>query len=451
MKNIVLLGIQGTSNLGDRLVCECTRLIIERLLLKHGISDVEIVSYDMLGKKYYSYLAEKKKRDAEVKIRFRLEAEQELKRARTRVAFGTGTDALLSVNAASDCSAQSDDELIEKEFRRRFDEYNEKEKKDKPIQLEASSADGAKIINADTAAVIFFGGGIIKHSHPLRLGYCMAPYIRRADKLGIPVMISAAGVDGFDPENDECRLFAEILNLPCVKTITVRDDLELLRTAFVSSGEIRTVKVACPTFLCRELFPMGTIREPKTIGLGVIKPDKMMEIHPDFTEEKQISLWKEITEQIEKRGFKWTFFANGMPADHNFAKRILKAMKLPASEENLLPNPQSLHQLLDSYNLFEGIIASRFHVAVPCYSYGIPFTELVWNIKQLHFARDTSLEDSFFDPEKASTEQIVDRLFLNMKRSLPESSLDPQSVVDELERFLLTYLSPSAQPQLPDA
>lgn len=578
MKKIVLLGLQSTSNLGDRLVYACTRKITEGILEKHGVGDAEIVSYDMLGKDYYSYLSEKKKKDAEILIRYPLEAEERIRleeekerfvrkyeeehaekaavpRTADDVSWDDGADdtqktirvckrslptcILLSVltlgvyfiyweyllvkntrqvkrdlspctremlclifvpfyslywfytrgkllkdafprhgytaagsetaylilcifglgivsaalmqndfnalpsAAAPEKSALTEEEkqaLIDREVEERTALYDENAKTEKKEKLIASARRGAKkIIDDETAAVIFFGGGIIKPGHSLQLGYCMEPYIRRANELGVPVMISAAGVDGYDADDDESRVFAEILNLPCVKTVTVRDDIELLRRVYVTSPEIRVRKVPCPTLLCGELFPMGTIREAGTIGLGVINAKKMTEIHPDFTEEKQIALWKGIIEEIEKRGCRWTFFANGLPADHKFAKQILKAMEKPVSGDTLLPNPQSLHQLLDSFNLFDGIVASRFHAAVPAYSYGVPFVELVWNIKQTHFARDMRLEDSFFDPETASPAQIVGKLFENMKDPRPECPVDPQDTVDELERFLTDY------------
>lgn len=398
MKNIVLLGLQATSNLGDRLVCECTKRIVKSIFEKNGISDIKLISYDMLGDEYYSYISERKKKDNQIE-----------KRSPT----GDGTN-------SNKENAQT-------------------ERKEKLIESSRNGAD--KILNSDTVAIIFFGGGIIKYGHPLMLGYCMEPYIRRADELGIPVMISAVGVDGYDPDNDECRVFSEILNLPCIKAVTVRDDIELLKNSYMGSSKVRIKKVPCPTLLCNELFPMGTLKEEKTIGLGVIKPDKMTEIHPGFTEEKQIALWRDIAAGIEARGFRWVFFSNGIPAEYDFAKKILRSMKIPASEDTLLPAPKSLHQLLDSLNLFEGIIASRFHAALPSYSYNIPFVELIWNIKQIHFAKDMHLEDRFFDPEKVSASAIVERLFEVMNAPQPEMPVDPQKTAHELERFLKSVIN----------
>ncbi|MBQ6020774.1 MAG: polysaccharide pyruvyl transferase family protein [Clostridia bacterium] len=383
MRNIVLLGLQSSTNLGDTLVFACTEKIIEKILASHGVRDLVPVSCDMYGEECYAALAE--------------------------LTAAPG-------DADENGVRQARKEMIVSRARERARAY----------------------ITADTAAVVFFGGGIIKPGHSLKLGYCMEPYLRRANELGIPVMISAAGVDGYAPD-DESRVFAEILNLPCVKSVTVRDDIELLKRAYITSPEIRIGKVPCPTLLCRELFPMRPRKETGVIGLGVIKPKKMAEQHPDFTAEKQIMLLDGIVAEIEKRGYRWRFFANGLLSDHRFASDFLQSTGRNVSEETVLPNPQDVQRLLEIYHTFDGIVASRFHVAVPAYSYGIPFVELVWNVKQTHFAKDMHLEDSFFNPETASPAQIVDRLFENMAEPPPEAPVNPQDTIDELERFLTAY------------
>ncbi|MBQ6164580.1 MAG: polysaccharide pyruvyl transferase family protein [Clostridia bacterium] len=384
MRNVVLLGLQDSTNLGDTLVFACTERIIAQILKKHGRRDIGSVSVDMYGEECYGAL---------------------------------------------DALAAKKDEMPADEMRQA--------RKEKVVSCAAERA--RAFITQNTAAVIFFGGGIVKPGHSLKLGYCMEPYLRRADELGVPVMISAAGVDGYDAEDDECRVFAEILNLPCVKTVTVRDDIELLQRAYVTSPEIRVKKVPCPTMLSKELFPMPPRRETGVIGLGVIKPKKMTELHPDFTENRQIALWTEIISEVEKRGYRWRLFTNGLASDFRFIPEILTAAGRTVSNDTVLPNPRNVHRLLQYCSAFDGIVASRFHAAVPAYSFGVPFVELVWNIKQTHFAKDMHLEDSFFDPETASPAQIVGKLFENMKDPRPECPVDPQDTVDELERFLTDY------------
>ncbi len=385
MRNLVLLGLQDSGNLGDTLVCACTERIIEGILRKLGIGDVGLVSCDMYGAECY---------------------------------------------AALDAFAARKEELTQDEIRRLR----------KETVVSSARERARSVISDDTAAVIFFGGGIIKYGHSLKLGYCMEPYLRRAEERNVPVMISAAGVDGYDPGDEECGVFAEILNLPCVRTITVRDDIDLLKKAYVSSPEIRVRKVPCPTLLCSELFPAERRRETGVIGLGVIKPKKMTEIHPEFTAEKQIALWTGIIGELEKRGFGWRLFSNGLQSDFRFIPEILNAAGRPASAETMLPGPRNVRELLDSYLMFDGIVASRFHVAVPSYSYGIPFVELVWNVKQTLFAKDMHLEDSFFNPETATAAQIVDRLSENMRKPRPQTPVDPRRTVNELERFLREVL-----------
>lgn len=420
MKNIVLIGLLDASNYGDTLICECTEKIIRGILKSRGADGVNVVKADMLGDEYYAYMKKRKKTEAEFKTKIK-----GLRSANENFLMKYTGEVLES------------DELFTEETEKR---HAEKLRRDRAEVLEKSSVSSSlKLLDENTAALIFFGGGLIKYGHPLRLGYCIAAYIRRAEELGIPVMFNATGVDGFDEEDEECAIMREVLSLDCVKSFTVRDDIETLTEKFIFNENVRVRKVPCPTLMCRQLFPMGTVKEGNTIGIGVIRSDKFTTRNEKFTEKYQLDYYKELIAELERRGYGWKIFSNGHPKDRDFGVKILNHCGLPVNTDTILPSPQSVHQLLDSYNMFDGIIASRFHVAVPSVSYGIPFVEFIWNVKQEFFARDAGLERRFTEFGGDGAADVVDRLEQAMTEK-NNVSLPVEDTVKELETFLTEYV-----------
>ncbi len=454
MKTVVLIGLQSTSNLGDRLVYQCTEKILEQLQIELGINDLQFLSCDMLGKPYYKYQKELPQKELERTLRLTIEKElkakyptyQEIKKQRRRKFFPRFYRWLDATPKRVERACAETAEAAQKER-----EAEENHAAQLPILrrkaiLSSAASTAKKVINSDTAAVIFVGGGIIKHGHPLCLGHVLAAYVERAEELNIPVMFSAAGVEGYDENDPECTILTETLNRSCVKSVTIRDDLETYLRYYAKNPTIPVRKTACPTCLTKTLFPLGTLPQKKTIGIGMGKPEWFLARNPDLSYEDLIAIWSKIILELERRGYDWQIFCNGMNADLAFGKEILRHLGLSAlMGKKVLPAPKSIHQLLDSYNLFEGLIAGRLHTAIPAYSYKIPFVELVWNDKQHFFAEDAGIRDRFFELPDADPVKIVDKLEEAMRNGYPENTLNPDETVDALRAFLQDYVIPERE------
>ncbi len=449
MKNIVLIGLQSTANLGDRLVYRCTASMLSRICEELGLEELRQISCDMLGKAYYQYIKELPQSEQERKIRLQVEKElkakypspEEIKEQKRRERFpnhyaklDARPETVARINAEREAAAQQE---------REEEERHELELKEKRRSVILSSAREAaeNCITEDTAAVLFVGGGIIKSGHPLGLGYLIQIYVEQAQKFGIPVMFSAVGVEGFTPDDPECGALIHALNLPCVKAVTVRDDPEFFIRHYRENPAVSVQKVPCPTCMTKTYFPMGTLSQPKTIGIGTGKPEWFLQRNPGLTEKDLLDVWAAIIAEVERRGYDWQIFSNGLPADQAFGRKLLKRVgKSEDSGAKLLPNPRSIHQLLDSFNLFEGIIGSRLHTVIPAYTYGIPTVELVWNDKQLFFARDAGISDRFFEVPQADAVKVVDKLEEAMKNGYPQNEIDPQKTVSALRDFMREYV-----------
>ena len=93
--------------------------------------------------------------------------------------------------------------------------------------------------------IIFVGGGIIKYKQE-NFYYRVSDIIEEADKYHIPVFLNAVGVEDYDDTDERCLQLKRAINLPCVQAITVRDDLQTLKSRWITNPRIKTASVFDP-------------------------------------------------------------------------------------------------------------------------------------------------------------------------------------------------------------
>ena len=147
-----------------------------------------------------------------------------------------------------------------------------------------------------------------------------------ADEQQIPVFFNCVGVEGYEDEDERCQQLKENLNRSCVKGISVRDDIETLKKSYIQRKDIRISKVMDPAILSAKVYDIARKTESKVIGLGIIREH----IFEDYGIEGidkvfQLKLWCSLINEIEKHGYEWQLFTNGLASDHKFALEVLEA------------------------------------------------------------------------------------------------------------------------------
>ncbi len=153
---ILLTGLIYDNNLGDQAIYQCTKEMVEEVLSGNQRGDIQVCSMDMTGKSGYD---DKQKPD-NIRLQKRIQVVQKIK------------SFLKSY-------------VIVKEARRIFREIKIKSR----IHTACK-----KNITQDTSAIIIVGGGIIKYAYQEFCLYIDA-ITRRAEKMNIPVMLSAVGLE----------------------------------------------------------------------------------------------------------------------------------------------------------------------------------------------------------------------------------------------------------------
>lgn len=286
--------------------------------------------------------------------------------------------------------------------------------------------------------IIFAGGGLIKyrqeefHAHVPCILECAA-------QNGIPVYFNCVGVEGYDAGDARCLRLAEMLNADCVKTITVRDDLETLRRDYLKTDRIVTVLAIDPAVFSPQVYGISRSMNSKTIGLGIVR-HRIFEDYgiPQITKEFQLELWKGITKELEARGYQWQFYVNGLRSDYDFALEILQYMGKETEASTLLaPRPAESCELVALTASYAGVIACRMHANIIAYALGIASVGLVWNDKMVFWGERIGCPERFLTSEQFEPKRIVQCLEDSMAAGVKPC---PQALKKNVQRPLQQFV-----------
>lgn len=395
--NILLVGLQYDSNLGDRAIFMCAKRMLADILSDLGLFDYEIREMDMTGRAEIG--------QNPVYKQARLPFTRKVVRKLGHVFHIFGTDAwAVSYRCRKAAVIQCD-----------------------------------KFCDAHTKAIIFAGGGIIKYKYLNFHDYLVA-IIGYAQKHHIPVMLSAAGVEGYDERNACCRRLKKALNSECVRAISTRDDIHTLTQLYCRKhSDIKTALAADPACSISRYYPIRVSEHERIIGLGVVRETLFTENGIYFDKSKMLRFWAELYHEINRNGYGCKLFCNGTKADYLFAEDLLAYMGIENKDGNVLAErPTSIEELTQTITGCSGIIAGRLHASVIAYSYGIPSVGLVWNEKQIMFGKAIGCENRFFRVDEFDPSKIVKVLLSSMDEGYDENARKEYCATTgtEIRRFL---------------
>ncbi len=289
--------------------------------------------------------------------------------------------------------------------------------------------------------VIFDGGGLIKYKQESFHTY-VPDLLDCAQENGIPVYFHCVGVEGYDAGDTRCQRLAQTLNYSCVKGVTVRDDLETLRSSYLHSGQAFTAASVDTAIFTPQVYGIAKAPGAQTIGLGIVR-SRIFEDYgiAEVTREFQLEMWGGVIKELEARGYQWKLFVNGLRSDYDFAVEILNYIGRAQEEEALVaPRPVESRELVETIASFAGVIACRMHANIIAYALGIPSIGLVWNEKMVFWAERIGYPQRFLRSGQFEPSLIVQRLEESMAQGVkPCSYAWKKSVAKPLKHFVRTY------------
>lgn len=268
--------------------------------------------------------------------------------------------------------------------------------------------------NADLLVLV--GGGLIKYKYQGFFLYLTA-LIEVAKELDIPLIINAVGVEGYDESDARCQLLKQSLNNDIVKSITTRDDIEILTQKYIYNNEIHTAKVADPAVYCDEIYQVNK-KASEVYGIGLVRGGIFLDNERNLKPEQVAQFYSALILEIESRSLKYQLFTNGLPADNELLKQI--EQNVGGRKLNII-EPKKDMDLINMISKFKGVVAARLHANIISYALNVPSIGLVWNNKLTLFGEDIGYPERFFEYNKLDVKKIVDALVL-----AAEQGYDPQ-------------------------
>lgn len=256
--------------------------------------------------------------------------------------------------------------------------------------------------------IVVVGGGLIKYKYQYFYIY-LAALIELAEELEVPLIINAAGIEGYNQSDRRCQLLKRSLNSPVVKSITTRDDFKVLSQNYMRAESSTHVgKVADSAICCNLIY--GMEKQPSEVfGIGLVRGGIFLDNERDLPPEKVVNLYVELITEMEARNLKYQLFTNGLPSDAELLPQIEAQL---GREELTVIEPSNDEELISTIASFGTVIAARLHANIISYSLDIPSVGLVWNDKLSFFAEEIGHPNRFFDYDQLHATKIVEAAVL---------------------------------------
>ena len=364
------------SNLGDLVIYDTSRYIVEDILKKNKIEDYEIIPIDIGSFKSRNLNNEKK--------------------GLRRILRG-GLRTIAKSNLFSQYFPNiSMDMLIKRWHLSDTYEYFAKNEKHK--------------LN-DVDLIIFGGGGLIKF-HKQNFHYFLDDITKYAEERNIPVLLNAQGIEGYDEYDPECQLLKKAVNRDCVKYVSTRDDFAMLRNCYVDNPKTVVKSVCDPAFWVSETYHIQKDNlVPKKVGLNVIRTKIFGEYMYGIKRDTLGEIYHDLIVKLFNEGYSVELFSNGVLRDAEFIDWLLE--NYPDLQDKFkvtVANPDSTKALVKTLAGYDRYMAVRLHAAIIGTVLGIPNVSLVWNRKQILFGKEIGLPQNFITKEKFNVDDIFNLL-----------------------------------------
>lgn len=271
------------------------------------------------------------------------------------------------------------------------------------LRYSISSRDVGQLKYVDA---VVFAGGILKCTNE-KFHIYIPEIINEANRLNIPVFLSAIGVEKFYEDNEGSVALKQALNLPCVKGISVRDDIDTLKRDYLENTQTRTYCVYDPAVWCKDTYKKElkiSKNKKELVGIGIARERLFADYgNKQIDRQFQLDLFKGIIDELNRRKIEWKVFTNGDPNDEIFAKEVLEYV----GEYKKLDAPLSGVALVRNISEFSSVIAVRMHSNIISYALNIPSVGFIWNQKLRFWGKKIGYEERFIECENISVQNVI--------------------------------------------
>lgn len=199
-----------------------------------------------------------------------------------------------------------------------------------------------------------------------------------------PVIFHACGAKEIYDIKLRNRLI-NILSSKVIKSISIRDDIDLITNYYLSKSNIKAIKTFDTALNAKPYLVDKKIIGKPIIGLGVIYCE-------EIDNEKQIWFWMKIIDELNIRDIKWQLFCNGNKADYKIMEIIAERKRINKNIY-LQDKPKTAEDLVNNIATFKKIISFRLHSHIIAASLDIPSIGISWEKKVQQFFNNIQLSN----------------------------------------------------------
>ena len=325
---ILVFGSYFSDNLGDGVICECVKALLQKRCLWDEVSIMDLRNRDQFQMRGVKSVKAIRKRECRKWLRAQI----------SRMG------------------------IVDKQYKNEVNRMTQEREYFERLREQ------------ECDLVIVAGGQLFMDSYALRLHYITKCFAEK----GIPIIYNACGA-GPNYSKQIRKCLSETLENPGVYGVSCRDDVEKINCRYTMASK-RTVPTYDPALGCSECYGVVRDMESDVIGLGIMAPTRS-------TVKASCFFWARLIRELERKGIKWKAFVNGSGSDYTFARYVLEAvpgLDRPI-EECLVSIPLYPRELVETISQFKSIISFRLHSHIIAASLDIPSVAVVWDDKVRFF------------------------------------------------------------------
>ncbi|MBQ6150485.1 MAG: LicD family protein [Mogibacterium sp.] len=252
--------------------------------------------------------------------------------------------------------------------------------------------------------IVVDGAGLLEYSYN-EYEWPLLEISEYAEKHGLSIVYNAIGRAGeFDPDDFRCKILMKALRSDAIKYISARDNPD--QVAACTGGKHKVKLLADAAFCMNETYPPLKEEERKKIGIGLIRGNSLTEYGANFHESDWVKLFSKIARTLEKRGYEYEFFTNGLQSDIEMGRKVIEKMGI--SGDAMLMRPTDDYELYSTINRYAGIITCRMHSCIAAFTLKVPSVVLSWNDKVDELMKNIGYPDRVITKDAFKADYIVD-------------------------------------------
>lgn len=377
--NILVIGECYSENLGDAILCETVKKIIDE-----NLKFVHVTLFDISGRENYgSYFQPDEK---ELKKLYNI-------RIVNKIAFLQKSNIFYGLYKSDECRYSRTMLLFDKIFQNN---------------------------NFDMAV---FAGGAMFMDYFAGLIYYI---VRKLNRAHIKTIFHACGMGTLSVSS--VKLLRKVFQYPCVKSISVRDSFQRFSRLFDTNADLSETY---DTALACSDYYQASEKKIADIGIGVMSI-------PQYYDAQ-----KNLVKLFLNSDYSWKIFTNGSLWDEKVAVQILKELEVPSSKiaEYLMPRPMKAGELIKNITSFQRIISYRMHSQIVAASYAISSYAFCWDhkvvelYKKLDLSKHCYKPDYLFDDLLCFEKEKMDESFLKKKVQVAAYQ-SKKDLLDKINKFI---------------